>query len=57
MPATVFPQVRTGFTVKLFSYPQLGPQAVHKEEQLMHSLSTALGIYGLGGSRKGRYRC
>lgn len=51
-----FSQVRGASKVKDFSYPQLHPQAVHKQDGLMHSLSTGGGEGGLGALMRGDYR-
>lgn len=52
-----FPQVRALLGLKLFLYPQLGPQTVHKQEQVMHRLSTGVEDPLLGRDSSADYRC
>ena len=53
MELRTFPQVRAIIGLKVFLYPQVAPQAVHKQGPLIHNLSTAVHVCGLGGQRKG----
>jgi hypothetical protein len=48
-----FLQVRGRFGVKVFLYPQVVTQAVHKQGPLIHNLSTAVHVCGLGGQGNG----
>jgi len=52
-----FMQVRGLRTGKDFLFPQLPPQAVHKEEQVVHRLSTGVDKAPLGAFPAADYRC
>ena len=54
MPCEEFSQVRAITRVKLFSFPQLSTQAVHKLCRLVHRLSTGSPGGGLCGGAGGR---
>lgn len=52
-----FMQVRGLDARKDFLFPQLPPQAVHKEEQVVHRLSTGVDKAPLGAFPAADYRC
>jgi hypothetical protein len=52
-PVCVFSQVRAMMSVKLFLFPQVRPQAVHKLCRLVHRLSTPVDGSRLCGWGKG----
>ncbi len=52
-----FAQVRGLRPRKDFLFPQLPPQAVHKEEQVVHRLSTGVDKAPLGAFSPADYRC
>ena len=52
-----FAQVRALEPSKDFLFPQLPPQAVHKEEQVVHRLSTGVDKAPLGAFSAADYRC
>lgn len=53
----MFALVRGTKAAELFSYPQHRPHTVHKQEKVLHSLSTGHGEGGLCVQDKGGYRC
>lgn len=48
-----FPQVRGLLMLKVFLFPQVATQAVHKQDPLIHNLSTGVHVCGLGGRWQG----
>ena len=54
---SAFAQFRALWPSKDFLFPQLPPQAVHKEEQVVHRLSTGVDKAPLGAFPAADYRC